>query len=148
MSALLALLLASMPVRPVSPTLAADLAQGKPVMVHFFASWCGACEIEFPRIRKVLLEEHAVLITIDRPQDREKAEAMLKRFGLESLPSLLLDAPAPDPVAKAVGEPSWDGTLPATFLFDGSGRLVKSFIGLSEPAALRAAARRGRTRSR
>ncbi len=135
------LLLAALLVRPVTPSLVKDLAHGQPVMLHFFASWCGACEVEFPRIRKVLIDEHAILISIDRPQDAEKAEAMLKRFGLEKLPSLLLDAPEPDPVAQAVGEPKWDGTLPATFVFDGSGKLVKSFIGRTGPAALRAAAR-------
>jgi thiol-disulfide isomerase/thioredoxin len=136
------ILLAALLIRPVTPTLVKDLAHGKPVVLHFFASWCGACEVEFPRIRKVLLEEHAVLISIDRPQDRDKAEAMLRKYRLQGLPAVLLDAPDPDPVAKAVGEPKWDGTLPSTFVFDASGKLVKSFIGRADPAAIRAAARR------
>jgi len=148
MSALLALLVASMPVRPVSdaPKLVAELGRGKPVVLHFFASWCGACREEFPRLRPVLLSLHGpvevVLVTIDRPQDVGKAEEMLKQARLTSLPALLLDAPDPDPVAKAVGEPKWDGTLPATFVYDASGKLVRSFIGRADPAAVKAAAQR------
>ena len=148
MGALLAaLLIGSMPVRPVAdaPGLVAELGHGKPLVLHFFASWCEACREEFPRLRPLLLELPArevsvVLVTIDRPADREKAEAMLRRYRLSKLPSLLLDAPEPDPVAKAVGEPKWDGTLPATFVYDASGKLVRSFLGRASPAAVRAAA--------
>ena|SRR5438128_6133704 len=149
MGALLAaLLIGSMPVRPVAdaPGLVAELGHGKPLVLHFFASWCEACREEFPRLRSLLLELPArdvsvVLVSIDRPADREKAEAMLRRYRLSKLPSLLLDAPEPDPVAKAVGEPKWDGTLPATFVYDASGKLVRSFLGRADPAEVRAAAR-------
>ena len=149
MGALLAaLLIGSMPVRPVAdaPGLVAELGHGKPLVLHFFASWCEACREEFPRLRPVLLElpsrrVSVVLVTIDRPQDLDKAEEMLRQYKLASLPALLLEAPEPDPVAKAVGEPKWDGTLPATFVYDASGKLVRSFLGRANPAAVRAAAR-------
>ena len=133
------LLLAALLVRPVTPSLVADLAHGKPVVLHFFASWCGACDDEFPRVRSALLHANTVLISIDRPADSAKAEAMLRKYRLTKLPALLLDAPDPDPVAKAVGSPEWDGTLPATFVYDASGKLLKSFLGQADPAQLRAA---------
>jgi hypothetical protein len=44
-------------------------------------------------------------------------------------------------VARAIGEPSWDGTLPATFVFDGEGKLRRSFVGRADPGALEAAIR-------
>jgi peroxiredoxin len=66
---------------------------------------------------------------------------MLVEYKLQSLPALLLDAPEPDPVAKAMGRPDWDGTLPATFVFDASGKLRKSFLGRTEPGAVEAAVR-------
>jgi hypothetical protein len=63
----------------------------------------------------------------------------LRRFKVDSLPAVVLDAPQPDPVAAAMGDPAWDGTLPSTFVFDAGGRLVKSFIGRTKPKKLEAA---------
>jgi thiol-disulfide isomerase/thioredoxin len=148
-SVLSALLFAApLPVRPIAdaPRLVAELGQGKPLVLHFFASWCGACRVEFPKLRGPLLERPArgvqvALVSIDRPEDERAASKMLSDYKLTSLPALLLDAPEPEPVAKAVGDAKWDGTLPATFVFDGSGKLVKSFRGIAKPAALEAAVR-------
>jgi len=78
-------------------------------------------------------------VSIDRPEDRKKAQKMLAEYGLAKSHAVLLDAPQPEPVAKAVGEPAWDGTLPATFVFDAKGNLRKSFIGRANPSALKAA---------
>jgi thiol-disulfide isomerase/thioredoxin len=146
-TALVALLLAApLPVRPVAdaPQLVAELGQGKPLVLHFFASWCGACREEFPRLRKPLLGlpsrgVRVALVSIDRPEDERAAAKMLSDYALTGLPALLLDAPEPDPVAKAMGDPKWDGTLPATFVFDGAGKLVKSFRGIASPKALESA---------
>ncbi|MGZ6126074.1 MAG: TlpA family protein disulfide reductase [Myxococcales bacterium] len=150
MGVLLAALLAAMPVVPVSraPRLVA-MAAGKkpqPVVLHFWATWCPACREEFPALRPQLRQLPSqgvavVLVSIDRPDDRKKAEQMLARYKLSGARAILLDAPQPDPVARALGEPNWDGTLPATFVFDAKGKLSKSFIGRASPKALRAAVR-------
>jgi cytochrome c biogenesis protein CcmG/thiol:disulfide interchange protein DsbE len=150
MGALLAALLAAMPVVPVSraPRLVAEAAgnPARPVVLHFWATWCGACREEFPALRPQLRQlprqgTAVVLVSIDRPEDRKKAERMLADYGLGGSRAILLDAPQPDPVARAVGEPAWDGTLPATFVFDQNGKLRKSFIGRASPTALRDAVR-------
>jgi thiol-disulfide isomerase/thioredoxin len=143
MGALIAALLAAMPVRPVAD--AGKLVEaGKPAVLHFWATWCGACKEEFPRLRRALLAlpgrgVSVTLVSIDKPADRAKAEEMLAHFKLSALPAVLLDAPDPDPVAAAVGEPKWDGTLPATFVFDARGKLLKSFIGRTDARSLEAA---------
>jgi peroxiredoxin len=105
-----------------------------------------ACRDEFPALRPRLSKFPArgvgvLLVSIDRPQDRQKAQDMLAHYKLFRLPAVLLDAPDPDPVLRAVGEPKWEGTLPATFVFDAKGKLRKSFIGHADPAALEAAVR-------
>ena len=102
---------APIPVRPIAdaPKLVAELGQGRPLVLHFFASWCGACRVEFPKLRAELLKLPAQgvrvqLVTIDRPEDERAAAKMLADYQLTELPALLLDAPEPDPVAKAVGQ--------------------------------------------
>ncbi|TMA43078.1 MAG: TlpA family protein disulfide reductase [Deltaproteobacteria bacterium] len=152
MRALLAALLtaATLPVLPASDAskLVADVAgkPARPVVLHFWATWCEACRDEFPSIRRELLAlpgrgVGVLLVSIDRPDHRAQARRMLREYKLLSLPAVLLDAPEPDPVARAIGEPTWDGTLPATFVFDGNGKLSKSFVGRADPAALAAAVR-------
>jgi cytochrome c biogenesis protein CcmG, thiol:disulfide interchange protein DsbE len=148
---LLSLLIAApMPVRRIedAPHLVAEAAgkPARPVVMHFWATWCSACRDEFPALGPELLAlpgrgVAVTLVSIDRPDDREKAEKMLVQYKLASLPALLLDAPGPDPVAKAMSRPDWDGTLPATFVFDAAGKLQKSFLGRAEPAAVEAAVR-------
>ena len=136
------------PVRPVAdaPALAREVGRGHPAVLHFWATWCDACRDEFPRIRKLLnalpsRKVGVLLVSIDRPEKIEAVERDLRRFGVSRLPAVILDAPNPDPVAKAVGEPDWDGTLPSTFVFDSSGKLRKSFLGRTDPIALEKAVR-------
>ena len=118
---------------------------GKPVVLHFWATWCGACKEEFPRIRKTLAKLPGMgigvlLVSIDKPQDLPRVKKDLRRFKVDALPSVVLDASEPDPVATAVGDPAWDGTLPSTFVFDARGKLRKSFIGKTNPTVLDRAA--------
>src|SRR5882762_4484583 len=152
MGALLAALIAAAAI-PVlqatqAPQLVAEAAgnESRPVVLHFWATWCEACRDEFPALRPGLLKLPArgvgvLLVSIDRAEDRQKAQQMLARYRLLALRAVLLDAPDPEPVLRAVGEPKWDGTLPATFVFDSTGKLRKSFVGRAEPAALEAAIR-------
>jgi len=135
-------------VRPVAdaPKLAFETGHGRPAVLHFWATWCDACRDEFPRLRKLLngLPARGVgvlLVSIDRPEKLDRVKRDLRRFGVARLPAVVLDAPDPDPVANAVGESSWDGTLPSTFVFDAQGKLRKSFIGRTDPAALERALR-------
>jgi len=143
-------LAAGLPVLPLrqAPRLVAKAAgkEARPVVLHFWATWCEACRDEFPALRPQLTQlpkrgVGVLLVSIDRPEDRERAEQMLAEYKLRAVKAVLLDAPNPQPVARAVGEPSWDGTLPATFVFDARRKLRKSFIGRADPAALRAAVR-------
>jgi peroxiredoxin len=82
-----------------------------------------------------------LLVSIDRPDKLEQVKRDLHRFGVSRLPAVVLDAPDPDPVVKAMGEPAWDGTLPSTFVFDSQGRLHKSFLGRTDAASLEKAVR-------
>ena len=138
----------SVQVRPVTEaaSLAREAGHGRPAVLHFWATWCDACREEFPRIRKLLNQLPSrnvgvLLVSIDRPDKLEQVKRDLRRFGVSRLPAVVLDAPDPGPVAKAVGEPKWDGTLPSTFVFDSEGKLRKSFLGRTDAAGLSEAIR-------
>ena len=127
-------------------SLAREAGHGRPAVLHFWATWCEACRDEFPRIRKLLNQLPArnvgvLLVSIDRPDKLDAVKRDLRKFGVSRLPAVVLDAPDPEPVAKAVGEPAWDGTLPSTFVFDSQGKLVRSFLGRTEAGALEKAVR-------
>src|SRR5256885_14457020 len=111
---LCALLAAPAEPRVVPQSEAASLVRiagtGKPVVLHFWATWCDACRDEFPRIRKTLatLRQKGVavlLVSIDKPQDLGQGKKDLRRLrGCE--PSFgVLDAPAPGPRATALRGP-------------------------------------------
>jgi len=94
-----------------APSLVRVAGEGKPVVLHFWATWCSACRDEFPRIRKTLstLQKRGVavlLVSIDKPEDLAKVKKDLRRFRVSELPSVVLDAPEPDPVATAIGDPA------------------------------------------
>ena len=127
--------------------LPAEAGEGRPVLLHFWATWCEACRDEFPKLRPLLLGLGArgvgvALVSIDAPAQAPSAGEHLEGWGLSSLPSYLLDAPSPDPVVKAVGARGWDGALPATFVYDRRGRLMKSFIGAADPKKVEKALRK------
>ena len=73
-------------VRPVSEaaSLAREAGHGRPAVLHFWATWCGACRDEFPRIRKLLNRLPArnvgvLLVSIDRPDKLEEVKRDLPR---------------------------------------------------------------------
>ena len=60
---------------------AADLADGRPVLVNFFASWCVPCLAEHPQLMKMAREEGVRIVGVnykDRPED---ARRWLDRHG-------------------------------------------------------------------
>ncbi len=126
------------------PGLLAALAHGRPLVLHFCATWCPACAGELDSLRGTLagLDKRGVslaLIWIDDAATRAKIPAFAARHRVGKLPAIALDAPDPAPVAKALGEPQWDGALPATFVYDVHQAKVQSFLGDADAGLLGAA---------
>ena len=67
-----------------------------------------------------------VLVSVDDPKDEAKALSFLKDNGI-TLPSYLVEGSVGD--FKRGINPRWPGMLPASFLFDESGRLVHFWGG-------------------
>ena len=145
-AALLVLASAAAPDIPVLPdakafeqTLLAQQQDGRPLIVHFFATWCEPCREELPRIRPALQQAakrgaRVVLFSLDDRKDKKVVERFLRKFGLDA-PAWILAAPDPEPIA-ALLDPNWSGGLPATFVVQ-RGRLLQSFLGpVKTPRAL------------
>jgi thiol-disulfide isomerase/thioredoxin len=98
---------------------------GKGTLVNAWASWCGPCKHEIPMLARLANDlgpkgVQILLVSLDEPTDHEKAVTFLQERGI-TLP--LYFAARPLGPFKQGMNPRWPGMLPASFLFDASGKL-------------------------
>jgi len=101
------------------------------VLVNVWATWCVPCREELPDLVR-LERDYAksgfrlVLVSGDFPDEAESARKFLGELGFES-GSFLKDE---GDIAFIDGlSPRWSGALPASFLYDGNGKLVDFWEG-------------------
>jgi len=120
---------------PVDETAFTKLLQankGKVVLVDFWATWCAPCRAEMPKIAKLadsLKAKGLVVLTISADDPEQEADALkfLKQSGV-AMPSYVRRAKNDDKFINAI-DPKWQGALPAMFLYDKTGKRVKSWVG-------------------
>lgn len=76
------------------------LKEDKPVLVDFWATWCGPCRMIAPNVAKIA-EEHVTDLTVGKVNVDEEAE-LAETFGIRSIPTLILFKNG-KPVAQSVG---------------------------------------------
>jgi len=64
------------------------LQGGKPVVVDFWANWCGPCHVMTPTLRAMAkkFEDQIIFAKVDIQNNRDVAQ----QFGVKSIPTLIL----------------------------------------------------------
>lgn len=103
----------------------ADLADGKPRIVNFFASWCVPCIAEAPVLMELKRRGATIegLAVRDRPED---VAAFLQRHGD---PFARIGADPESKIQLALGS----GGVPESFIVDGQGIVRLHHVGPIEP---------------
>ncbi len=54
---------------------------GRPVVIHFWASWCAPCRTEFPKLLQAStrVKEGTVFLTISSDEDKAKAQQFIRK---------------------------------------------------------------------
>ena len=101
--------------------------QGKPLLVHFWATWCPVCKMETANIERVSKKYQVVTIAVQSGTDSE-----IKTFMKEKEAGF-------DVINDREGEFSKRFAVevfPTTFIYDGKGKLIFSEVGYSTTAGL------------
>ena len=100
-----------------------DLA-GQPVVLNFWASWCGPCRAEMPELQRLhdrLGEAGVTVLGVNQGESPETAAAFLQTLGL-SFPAALDQR-------TGVSQQYLVNSLPTTFFIDRAGVIRATFIG-------------------
>lgn len=115
------------------------------LLVNFWATWCVPCREEFPDLvrlnEKFKTSPRFRFITVsldDASEINKSVPQFLREMGATKMPAYLLNTPEPETAINAV-DPTWNGGLPATFLFDAERRIVFKHVGRINPTELGAA---------
>jgi thiol-disulfide isomerase/thioredoxin len=120
-----------------------DPKDTRPLLINFWATWCDSCREEFPDLVKIDADYRAkglnfVAVSLDDVADiKSKVEPFLKEMKA-AMPVVLLNVNDPEPAIHTV-DPTWQGDMPATFLYDKDGQVVFKHFGRIKPDELRAA---------
>ena len=102
--------------------------QGKVLLINFWATWCGPCREEIPdlvRLHDSYKGKGFTVIGISLDDSRRVVRRFVQRLGI----------PYPMAMGNSKTARAFGGVfgVPQSFLVDRKGRIVKSYMGLTDP---------------
>lgn len=104
---------------------------GKPLMINFWATWCGPCRLEMPLLQEYSLahEDSLEVLAVNVGESSEEVQVFVDEMGLD-LPVLLDQTNSVENLYRVRG-------LPSTFFIDRDGIIRYEHIGLLSEGQLR-----------
>ena len=112
------------------PTSLADVADGKPMVVNLWASWCPPCIREMPVLQKAQEDNPDItFVFVNQGEQPEAIQQFLNQHEL-SLDNVLTDTSA------TMGRTTGSQALPTTLFYDAQGRQLDAHLGELSGASL------------
>jgi thiol-disulfide isomerase/thioredoxin len=113
---------------------------GKTLMINFWATWCGPCQVEYPELLTSYLwyrsrDFEFVSVSLNTPEERPAVERFLKEHH-SAIRNLIIDT---DDVyaVQAAFDPTWESGVPFTIVLAPDGREIYRVEGEADVLALR-----------
>ncbi|MBQ9363417.1 MAG: thioredoxin [Bacteroidaceae bacterium] len=90
------------------------VAEGKPLVLDFWATWCGPCKMIAPIIES-LAEEYAGKVNIGKVDVEDEADDLVGQFGIRNVPTVLFikDGLVVDKLVGAATKPMYEEKIKA-----------------------------------
>ncbi|MCI0691125.1 TlpA family protein disulfide reductase [candidate division KSB1 bacterium] len=107
-------------------------ACGKVVLLNFWATWCEPCKEEFPDLAKIAREFQprglqVIFVSIDEPEDVDGKVLPFLKAQEVAFRTYIKRTKDDEAFINAI-DAKWSGALPATFIYDTNGTLVKRLV--------------------
>lgn len=126
-------------------TLLPSAENKKPLLINFWATWCGPCKVEFPELVKIDADYRAKglefkIVSIDNRGAMESIVADFLKSYESTMPSYLLDLPNRRKISQTIRQiaPKAQNGFPLTLLYDANGKIVYQKNGVIDAKILRA----------